>query len=42
MNRRDLALSLLAGMLAFVALSLLINPDVTGLHIAWGTFYGAF
>lgn len=33
---------LLAGALAFIALSLLVNPDVTGARVAWGTFYGAF
>jgi len=42
MNTRDLALSFLAGVLVFIALSLLINPDVAGAHTSWGTFYGAF
>lgn len=42
MKLSDAALSLLAGALAFCALSLLINPEVTGVRIAWGTFYGAF
>jgi hypothetical protein len=42
MTPRDIARSVLAGILVFIALSLLVNPAVTGARMAWGTFYGAF
>ncbi len=42
MTPRDMARYFLAGVLVFVALSLLVNPTVTGTRVAWGTFYGAF
>ena len=42
MTFKEFALTLLTGALLFVAVSLLVNPEVTGVRMAWGTFYGAF
>ena len=42
MTGKDLLLALATGVCLFVALSLLINPDITGARAVWGTFYGAF